>query len=44
MLEGKNKNLRFTAEPGIGHGLSWQVYPGQDLYDWFLKFQKSPAK
>lgn len=44
MLEGKNKNLRFTAEPGIGHGLSWQVYPGQDLFDWFLKFQKSPAK
>ncbi len=40
-LEGKNKNIRFTAEPEVGHSLSWQVYPGQELYDWFLKFHKT---
>lgn len=35
-LEGKNRNLRFTADPGVGHGIHWMVYPGKELYDWFL--------
>ncbi|MDD4644493.1 MAG: prolyl oligopeptidase family serine peptidase [Bacteroidales bacterium] len=37
-LKGKNKNLRFTAEPEVGHGMDWIVYPGQELYDWFLQY------
>jgi pimeloyl-ACP methyl ester carboxylesterase len=39
-LEGKNKDLRFTAEPNIGHWIHWVVYPNQELYDWFLKHDK----
>jgi dipeptidyl aminopeptidase/acylaminoacyl peptidase len=40
MLEGKNKNLRFTIEPNVGHWIQWLVYPNQELYDWFLKYHK----
>lgn len=40
-LDGKNKDLRFTAEPYIGHWIHWVVYPNQELYDWFLKYDKS---
>jgi pimeloyl-ACP methyl ester carboxylesterase len=39
-LDGKNKNLRFSAEPEVGHWFNWLVYPNQELYDWFLKFDK----
>jgi len=39
-LEGKNKDLQFTAEPKVGHWVHWLVYPNQDLYDWFLKHDK----
>ena len=39
-LEGKNKDLRFSIEPLAGHGIHWLVYPGQELYDWFLKHDK----
>ncbi|MBA4313638.1 MAG: hypothetical protein C0417_13520 [Chlorobiaceae bacterium] len=39
-LEGKNKELRFTVEPEVGHWINWMVYPNQELYDWFLKHDK----
>ncbi len=39
-LEGKNKDLKFTAEPEVGHWIHWLVYPNQELYDWFLKYEK----
>ena len=39
-LEGKNKDLKFTADPDAGHGMYWSIYPGQELYDWFLKHDK----
>lgn len=39
-LEGKNKNMLFSAEPEVGHWINWLVYPNQELYDWFLKFDK----
>jgi len=39
-LKGKNKNLRFTADPNVGHWIDWLVYPKQELYDWFLKYDK----
>lgn len=38
MLEGKNKDLKFTAEPAVGHWMHWIVYPGEELYEWFLKY------
>jgi pimeloyl-ACP methyl ester carboxylesterase len=37
MLEGKNRDMRFSVEPDVGHWIHWLVYPGQELYDWFLK-------
>jgi len=39
-LEGKNKDLKFTFESEVGHWIHWLVYPNQELYDWFLKFDK----
>jgi len=39
-LEGKNRNLRFSAEPDLGHGIHWQVYPGQEIYDWLLRYDR----
>jgi antitoxin component YwqK of YwqJK toxin-antitoxin module/pimeloyl-ACP methyl ester carboxylesterase len=31
----------FTIFPKIGHGAFWKVYPGQELYDWFLSHSRS---
>lgn len=39
-LEGRNKNLKFTQEPNVGHWIHWMVYPEQELYDWFLTHDK----
>ena len=39
-LAGKNKDLKFTVEPNVGHWIDWLVYPIQELYDWFLKHDK----
>ena len=39
-LEGKNKHMKFTLGPDAGHGIFWQIYPEQELYDWFLKHDK----
>jgi len=39
-LEGRNKELKFTVEPEVGHWMHWLVYPNQELYDWCLKFDK----
>ncbi|MCF8368430.1 MAG: prolyl oligopeptidase family serine peptidase [Bacteroidales bacterium] len=39
-LKGENKDLIFTAAPDAGHGLYWSVYTEQELYDWFLKYDK----
>lgn len=43
-LKGKNKDLKFTAEPEVGHWINWLVYPNQELYDWFLKYDKRKNK
>lgn len=39
-LEAKNKEIRFTAEPNVGHWIHWLVYPNHELYDWFLMHHK----
>ena len=39
-LEGKNKNLKFTAEPDVGHWMEWLVYPKEELFHWFLKYDR----
>jgi predicted esterase len=35
-LEARRADVRFTAEPDMGHWIHWQVYPGRELYDWLL--------
>jgi len=39
-LNGRNKNLKFSVEPEAGHWINWLIYPNQELYDWFLKYDK----
>ena len=39
-LEKKNKHLKFTQAPEVGHWIHWTVYPEQELYNWFLAHQK----
>jgi len=39
-LKGKHTDLIFTEEPDVGHGIDWLVYPNQELYDWFQKYDK----
>lgn len=34
------EELRFTTHEDMGHDAWTRVYGGQDLYDWFLQFQK----
>jgi pimeloyl-ACP methyl ester carboxylesterase len=43
-LEGRNRDLRFSAEPDIGHWIHWQVYPGRDLYDWLLQHNRTSKR
>jgi len=43
-LEGANRNLRFSAEPALGHEIHWQVYPGREIYDWLLRFDRRSRK
>jgi len=43
-LEGRNRNLRFSAEPDIGHWIHWQVYPGRELYDWLLQHDRGSRR
>ena len=39
-LEARNRNLKFSAEPDMGHSIHWQVYPGQQIYEWFLQYDR----
>ena len=37
LLKERNPHLKWTLEPDVGHWIHWQVYPGDELYDWFLE-------
>jgi len=39
-LEGRNRNLRFSAEPDLGHEIHWQTYPGREICEWFLQYDR----
>ena len=43
-LEGRNRNLRFSAEPNIGHWIHWHVYPGREVYDWLLRYDRKSRR
>lgn len=43
-LKGENKDLKFTVEPDVGHWMDWMVYKEQELYDWFLRYDKRLEK
>lgn len=40
MLKAINEQVKFTREPETGHGIHNSVYPGEELYDWFLQHDK----
>jgi len=39
-LGGRSRNLRFSDEPEAGHELMWKVYPGEELYEWLLRWSR----
>ena len=43
-LEGRNRNVKFSAEPDLGHWIHWQVYPGREIYDWLLQHDRRTRK
>jgi hypothetical protein len=43
-LKGMKNRIRFTAEPNVGHEIHWSVYPGNELYDWFLTHDRSQTR
>lgn len=41
-LKKINKQVKFTCEQETGHWIHHSVYTGDELYDWFLKYDKCP--
>jgi len=37
-LKDQNPRLKFTIEPSAGHWIHWSIYPGDELYEWFLHY------
>jgi len=35
-----NNQVKYTREKDVGHSIHWLVYPGNEIYDWFLKHEK----
>ncbi len=36
-----NHQIKYSREKDIGHSIHWLVYPGNEIYDWFLKNERS---
>jgi predicted esterase len=43
-LKSQNPRLKLTIEPNAGHWIHWSVYPGDELYDWFLMHDKATGR
>jgi hypothetical protein len=43
-LQGMNRNLRFSAEPDLGHSIHWQVYPAREIYGRLLQHERQSRK
>jgi pimeloyl-ACP methyl ester carboxylesterase len=43
-LEGRNLDVRFSAEPDVGHEIHWRVYPGRELYAWLLRHDRKSRR
>ena len=41
LLEKRNADLKFTSPADIGHWIHWSVYPGEELFNWFLQYEKT---
>ena len=41
LLENKNTKVKFTSLSDVGHWIHWLVYPQEELFDWFLEYDKS---
>lgn len=42
-LRKNNSQVKFTADPVTGHWIHWNIYPGRELYDWFLTNSKQAS-
>ena len=38
-LSVANDQIKYTREKNVGHWIHWQAYSGEELYDWFLKYE-----
>lgn len=43
-LKDINSQVKYTREKNVGHWIHWLVYPGNELYDWFMKYDKRKIK
>lgn len=39
-LKDRNHRLKLTIDPDVGHWIHWSVYPGEELYEWFLNYER----
>lgn len=39
-LKDKHPSLKYTEPPDTGHWIHWEIYPEEELYDWFLSQSK----
>jgi len=39
-LKYRNSRLKLTIEPEVGHWIHWSVYPGDELYEWLLSYNR----
>jgi predicted peptidase len=43
-LKDRNPEFKCRIEPSVGHWIHWSVYPGDELYEWFLKHDRKRPK
>jgi pimeloyl-ACP methyl ester carboxylesterase len=43
-LKDQDPGLKFTIDPNAGHWIHWSIYPGDELYEWFLNHERKPNK
>jgi len=43
-LEGRNRNLKVSADPDMGPAIHWQSYPGREVYDWLLRYNRESRR
>jgi pimeloyl-ACP methyl ester carboxylesterase len=44
ILKDINSQVQYTRERNVGHWIHWMVYPGKEIYDWFMRYDKRNNK